>query len=75
MKIAPVSRATLSSAGPADMPRDWNSAISRAKASGFLRAALGETLHRSFVAIKEAEYHRVASTVSELDYQLYLDSV
>ena len=62
-------------AEPADMPRDWNSAIARAKASSFLRSALGAALHQSFIAIKEAESLRVAATVSELDYQLYLDSV
>ena len=60
---------------PADMPHDWAGAILRARKSSFLRAALGETLHRSFLAIKDAESYRIASTVSELDYQLYLDNV
>ena len=39
------------------------------------RGALGEDLHRTFVAIKQAEYLRVARTVSELDYHLYLHEV
>ena len=57
------------------MPADWRSAIEAAKASGFLRQALGEDLHRTFTAIKESEYLRVARTVNELDYHLYLHEV
>jgi glutamine synthetase len=59
----------------ADAPSDWRSAIEAAKASSFLRQALGEDLHRTFTAIKQAEYMRVARTVSELDYHLYLHEV
>jgi glutamine synthetase len=57
------------------MPPDWRSAIEAAKASRFLKQALGEDMHRTFTAIKHAEYLRVARTVSELDYQLYLHEV
>ena len=57
------------------MPADWRAAIEAAKASAFLRQALGEDLHRTFTAIKQAEYLRVARTVSELDYHLYLHEV
>lgn len=57
------------------MPADWRTAIEAAKASEFLREALGHDLHRTFTAIKEAEYFRVARTVSELDYHLYLHEV
>ncbi|BCH30705.1 glutamine synthetase [Mesorhizobium sp. L-8-10] len=57
------------------MPGDWRTAIEAAKASAFLRQALGDDLHRTFTAIKEAEYLRVARTVSELDYHLYLHEV
>lgn len=57
------------------MPVDWRSAIEMAKASAFLKDALGEDMHRTFTAIKQAEYMRVARTVSELDYQLYLHEV
>ncbi|MGC4026801.1 MAG: glutamine synthetase family protein [Mesorhizobium sp.] len=56
-------------------PADWRSAIEAAKASTFLKSALGEELHRTFTAIKQAEYLRVARTVSELDYHLYLHEV
>ncbi len=59
----------------AAMPGDWRSAIEAAKASAFLKDALGEDLHRTFTAIKHAEYLRVARTVSELDYHLYLHEV
>jgi glutamine synthetase len=57
------------------MPADWREAIRRARASDFLTAALGPDLHRTFVEIKNAEYLRVARTVSELDYHLYLHEV
>ncbi len=59
----------------AAMPADWRAAIEAAKASAFLKEALGEELHRTFTAIKQAEYLRVARTVSELDYHLYLHEV
>jgi glutamine synthetase len=58
-----------------EMPADWRSAIEAAKASAFLKQALGDDLHRTFTAIKQAEYLRVARTVSELDYHLYLHEV
>ena len=57
------------------MPTDWRSAIEAAKASTFLREALGTDMHWTFTSIKEAEYLRVARTVSELDYHLYLHEV
>lgn len=56
-------------------PSDWRSAIEAAKASDFLKQALGTDLHRTFTAIKQAEYMRVARTVSDLDYRLYLHEV
>ncbi|HEY5818571.1 MAG TPA: glutamine synthetase family protein [Mesorhizobium sp.] len=59
----------------AKAPSDWRSAIEAAKASEFLKSALGDDLHRTFCAIKQAEYIRVARTVSELDYHLYLHEV
>ncbi|MCO5145488.1 MAG: glutamine synthetase family protein [Aquamicrobium sp.] len=57
------------------MPHDWLTAISAAEGSAFLKTALGEEMHRTFTAIKRAEYLRVARTVSELDYHLYLHEV
>jgi len=64
-------------AGNADdpMPRDWRSAIEAAAQSAFLRDALGEDMHRTFTAVKAAEYARVNRTVSELDFDLYLHTV
>ena len=53
------------------MPVDWRSAIEAAKASAFLRDALGPDLHRTFTAIKSAEYARVARTIADVDYDLY----
>jgi len=61
--------------GDSAMPADWRAAIDAATASAFLREALGADLHNTFTAIKQAEYFRVARTVSELDYHLYLHEV
>ncbi|TGV42590.1 glutamine synthetase, partial [bacterium M00.F.Ca.ET.168.01.1.1] len=61
--------------GKSTMPADWRAAIEAAGASDFLKSAPGADLHRTFVAIKQAEYLRVARTVSELDYHLYLHEV
>ena len=58
-----------------DMPHDWSSAILTAKKSKFLKEILGLELHRAFIAIKEMEYQKVASTVSELDIDLYLNAI
>ncbi len=57
------------------IPVDWRSAIEAAKASAFLKDALGEDMHRTFTAIKSAEYARVMRTVSEVDFDLYLHTV
>ncbi len=57
------------------IPVDWRSAIEAAKASEFLKTALGHDMHRTFTAIKAAEYARVARTVSEVDFDLYLHTV
>ena len=57
------------------MPDDWHSAIKLAQASAFLKAALGEDMHRTFTAVKAAEYARVMRTVSEVDFDLYLHTV
>ncbi len=57
------------------IPVDWRTAIEAAKASAFLKDALGADLHRTFIAIKEAEYRRVQRRVSEVDFDLYLHTV
>jgi glutamine synthetase len=54
---------------------DWRSAIAAAKGSAFLKDALGEDMHRTFTAIKAAEYARVARTVPDVDFDLYLYTV
>jgi glutamine synthetase len=61
--------------GQNTMPVDWRAAIEAAEASAFLKEALGPDMHKSFTAIKRAEWMRVARTISELDYQLYLHEV
>ncbi|NGM44668.1 glutamine synthetase [Rhodobacter sp. SGA-6-6] len=62
-------------ADAAAIPTDWKSAIEAAKRSDFLKDALGEDMHRTFTAIKAAEYARVMRTVSEVDFDLYLHTV
>lgn len=57
------------------MPGDWQSAIKAARASGFLKEALGADMHRTFTAVKIAEYARVANTIPDIDYDLYLHTV
>ncbi|VDC28042.1 glutamine synthetase family protein [Pseudogemmobacter humi] len=61
--------------GDSDIPPDWRSAIEAAKGSAFLRDALGADMHRTFTAIKAAEYARVMRRVSEVDFDLYLHTV
>ena len=61
--------------GDSGIPADWRSAIGAAKGSAFLRDALGPDMHRTFTAIKAAEYARVMRTVSEVDFDLYLHTV
>ena len=61
--------------GDDSIPRDWGAAIAAARDSGFLKGALGEDMHRTFVAVKAAEYARVARTISDVDYDLYLHTV
>ena len=57
------------------LPPDWRSAIEIAESSAFLCQVLGEKLHHTLIAIKKAELQRVSSTVTDLDYRLYLDAV
>jgi glutamine synthetase len=57
------------------IPLDWRTAIVAARESGFLKAALGEDMHRTFTAIKAAEYARIARTVTEVEFDLYLHRV
>lgn len=57
------------------IPEDWRSAIKAAQGSAFLKEALGEDMHRTFTAVKAAEYARVMRTVSEVDFDLYLHTV
>lgn len=59
----------------AKIPRDWRAAISAASGSAFLKDALGTEMHRTFTAVKAAEYARVARTIADVDYDLYLHRV
>jgi glutamine synthetase len=61
--------------GSDSIPRDWREAIRAAGTSDFLKSALGDEMHRTFTAIKAAEYARVARTIADVDYDLYLHTV
>ena len=71
----PPATAMKAAADAPPIPVDWRSAIEAAEGSAFLKDALGADMHRTFTAIKAAEYARVARTVSEVDYDLYLHTV
>ena len=58
-----------------DIPRDWRAAIEAARDSVFLKEALGAEMHRTFTAVKAAEYARVARTIPDVDFDLYLHRV
>ena len=58
-----------------EIPRDWGQAIRSAQNSQFLKDALGDDMHRTFTAVKAAEYARVARTISNVDFDLYLHTV
>ncbi|GAB4357968.1 MAG: glutamine synthetase family protein [Kiloniellaceae bacterium] len=53
------------------LPRSWLDAIETLERSAFARQALGETLHRAFVAVKHAEWERFSQEVSEAEWDLY----
>lgn len=53
------------------LPKTWFDAIERLAGSAFMRDVLGEALHQAFVAIKRAEYERLALDVSETEWRLY----
>ncbi|MBT0961628.1 glutamine synthetase family protein [Denitromonas iodatirespirans] len=55
----------------AHLPRSWLDAIDRLDDSEFVRQVLGESLHQGFVAIKRAEWQRLAIDVSEAEWDLY----
>ena len=57
------------------MPADWRQAIEAARGSVFLQAALGADMHRTFMAVLQAEYARVARRVPDVDFDLYLHTV
>ena len=57
------------------LPRDWLGAIERLEGSDFACRVLGAPLHRGFVAIKKAEYMKMALEVSEAEWALYGFSV
>ncbi|MEO8241387.1 MAG: glutamine synthetase family protein [bacterium] len=54
-----------------DLPRTWLDAIDRLEQSDFARRVLGPMLHQGFVAVKRAEYIKMAQEVSEAEWALY----
>ncbi len=54
-----------------DLPRTWLDAIDRLEQSDFAKRVLGPMLHQGFVAVKRAEYQKMAQEVSEAEWSLY----
>ncbi|MFO1070033.1 MAG: glutamine synthetase family protein [Geminicoccaceae bacterium] len=54
-----------------DLPRTWLEAIDRLEASAFVREVFGQLMHRGFVAVKRAEWERLALEVTEVEWRLY----
>jgi glutamine synthetase len=54
-----------------DLPRTWLAAIDRMDDSSFVKDVLGDLLHKGFVAIKRAEWQRMALDISEAEWALY----
>lgn len=57
------------------LPQTWQQAIARARDSAFLREALGEGFHRTWLAIKEQECAAWGAEVTQTDRAWYLRSV
>ena len=53
------------------LPRSWLDAIEAFERSSAMKEALGETLHRGFVAVKYAEWERLVHEVSNSEWDLY----
>lgn len=70
----PVTGNGYAAEGPRELPQTWAEAIDRAKASPFLRDALGDGFLDIFIAIKRQECARFSAAVTELDYSWYLRS-
>jgi glutamine synthetase len=54
-----------------DLPRDWLSAIDLLETSEIVKAAFGDVLHKAFVAMKRAEFERVAGEITDVEWRLY----
>lgn len=68
---APVEGNSYGDGAPSDLPRSWLEAIERLDGSPFMRDILGERLHRAFVAIKRAEYEKLALDVTAAEWNQY----
>jgi len=60
-------------AGAPALPATWHEALERARASAFLREALGEDFLKVFLAIKQQELARFEAEVTETDRAWYLE--
>ena len=72
--INPATEAVIGQAPVASLTQ-VDAAIAAARESDFLKDALGPEMHRTFTEVKAAEYQRVARTISDVDYDLYLHTV
>lgn len=53
------------------LPRSWLDAIDLCAGSDFMRVVLGDVLHQGFVAVKRAEFIKLAHEVTDAEWDLY----
>jgi len=57
------------------LPRNWSDAIDCFAQSQPMAAILGAPLHQAFARIKRAEYERLAAYVTDIEWQIYGDTL
>lgn len=72
---APATGNGYAAAASTALPPDWRGAIVAAERSDFLKSALGERLHTVFLALKRAEYLKLAAEVTPAERSQLLDLI
>ena len=68
---APGQAGVAGAAEFAPLPSSWAHAIDQFKTSSGMRDLLGDAFHKSFAAVKQAEYEALASVVTDVEWDLY----
>jgi glutamine synthetase len=67
----PVEGSTYGASATREMPRSWLDSIDLCNDSPFMRAVLGDVLHKGFVAVKRSEYIKMTQEVTDAEWDLY----